>query len=79
MQNWNLSVGPLCVYIILKSVKYFLEGVFFSRVFMNYLPDVAISPTAQKIFDFEGGEDVALDFFTHLFKRIIEMAIEIAK
>ena len=46
---------------------------------MNDLPDVAISPTAQKIFDFEGGEDVALDFFTHLFKRIIEMAIEIAK
>lgn len=46
---------------------------------MNYLPDVAISPAVQKIFDFEGGEDVALDFFTHLFKRIIEMAIEIAK
>lgn len=46
MQDGHLSVGSLRVYIILKGVENFLESVFFSRLFVNNLPDVAVGATA---------------------------------
>lgn len=46
MQNRNLAVGSLSIYIILKSVKYFLESIVFSWLFMYDSPHMSIGATA---------------------------------
>jgi hypothetical protein len=67
-QNGHLSIGPLCIYIILERIKYLLERIFFFRDSMLDLPNVTIGAASEKVDCFVDLEHMCFNFFAHCFK-----------
>ena len=64
-QEHYLSVGPLGISRIVKSVKILFEGLHFATLLVNDLPDVPVSSTADLAVHFETSYDVCLDLLAH--------------
>ena len=67
VQNADLAVGSLGIYIVLKCIEDLFESIFFACFAMDGSPDMAIGSTAQILFDFEGLKNMVLNFFTHYY------------
>lgn len=65
IENCHLTIGSLCINIVLKSIEDLLESILFASCFVDDLPDLPIGSTPHELLKLESCEYMILDFFTH--------------
>ena len=69
VEEWDFSVGSLCIGGVLEGVKDFFKGKCLMGFFIGHFPDMAVGSTSEKFFDIVEFDDMRLNVFGHKKKK----------